>query len=200
MKFMIEVEIKTSISDPEFIRKELERYGAKYICSLIHEDTYYNLPLNLRDFGETDEALRIRDSIKFNKMNKEEIHSYNSYIAYKGKKLDMETKTRKELELKIDDSEKLREIFSILGFREVLTIKKERELFKLIYKNYTLELLIDYVPLLKKYFLEIEYISKDQKDINDVKSLLFEFLKLLKIQRGDSITKSYLELIIDSLS
>ena len=42
-----------------------------YKLSLLHEDTYFNMPKELRDFKKTDEALRIRKSIEFQKDNKD---------------------------------------------------------------------------------------------------------------------------------
>ncbi|MBY9007798.1 MAG: class IV adenylate cyclase [Candidatus Lokiarchaeota archaeon] len=197
---MIEVEIKIPLPNPEFIKEELKKMNGQYICSLIHEDTYYNMPEKLRDFKETDEALRIRKSIKFNKHHKEESQISNTFLTYKGKKIDIETKTRKELETKVEDGEKLRELLNILGFREVLTVKKERELFKLTYKDYDIEILLDYIPVLQKYFLEVEYISPNEEKIDMIKALLFEFLGTLNITKADSIRKSYLELIIESFS
>jgi predicted adenylyl cyclase CyaB len=57
---MIEVEIKVQISDPTLIRKKFVENQGSYKFSLIHEDTYFNMPKGLRDFKQTDEALRLR--------------------------------------------------------------------------------------------------------------------------------------------
>ncbi len=67
---MIEVEIKVKISDPEILRKKFKEQGGEYKTSLFHEDTYFNMPKELRDFKKTDEALRIRKSLSFNKYDK----------------------------------------------------------------------------------------------------------------------------------
>ncbi|MFX1418019.1 MAG: CYTH domain-containing protein, partial [Promethearchaeota archaeon] len=64
---MIEVEIKVRISDPELILKKFKENNGIYKISLIHEDTYFNMPAGLRDFKKTDEALRLRKSIEFNR-------------------------------------------------------------------------------------------------------------------------------------
>ena len=195
---MIEVEIKTHIKDPKFIQKQLKNMNAQYICSLIHEDTYYNMPEGLRDFKKTDEALRIRNSTKFDKFNKEIPQKTGIYLAYKGKKLDNDTKTRREIETKIQNGINLTEIFELLGFREVLTVKKERELYKLAYESYKIEILLDYIPFLDQFFLEVEFIAKSEENIEVIKDLLFEFLGKLGIERKNSIRKSYLELITES--
>jgi predicted adenylyl cyclase CyaB len=61
---MIEVEIKVKISDPNQVRKRIEENKGVYKISLHHEDTYFNMPKGLRDFKQTDEALRLRKSIE----------------------------------------------------------------------------------------------------------------------------------------
>ncbi|MBY8982388.1 MAG: class IV adenylate cyclase [Candidatus Lokiarchaeota archaeon] len=195
---MIEVEIKTYIKDPKFIQKQLNNMNAQYICSLIHEDTYYNMPEGLRDFKKTDEALRIRNSTKFDKFNKEIPQKTGIYLTYKGKKLDNDTKTRRELETKIQNGNNIKKIFELLGFKEVLTVKKERELYKLAYKSHKIEILLDYIPFLDQFFLEVEFIAKSEENVEVIKDLLFEFLDKLGLERKDSIRKSYLELITES--
>ena len=70
---MIEVEIKKRISDPNSMRKKFESNQGFYKFSLVHEDIYYNMPQGLRNFKQTDEALRLRKSIKFDKnINRED--------------------------------------------------------------------------------------------------------------------------------
>ena len=63
----IEVEIKVKMSNPDEMREQFKSKDGVYRCSLIHEDTYFNMPKGLRDFRKSDEALRIRKSIEFNK-------------------------------------------------------------------------------------------------------------------------------------
>jgi len=193
---MIEVEIKVQISNPTLMRKKFEENQGAYKFSLIHEDTYYNMPKGLRDFKQTDEALRLRKSRRFDKNNHENIQDIEYYITYKGRKIDTLTKTREEIDIKIDDIKKMKKILELLGFQEVLTVKKERELFKFDFKNYQIEALIDYLPILKQHFIEVEYLAKSSEEIDDSKQVLFDFLSMFDIKRGESIKKSYLELIL----
>jgi len=194
---MIEVEIKVQISDPALMRKKFEENQGSYKFSLIHEDTYYNMPKGLRDFKQTDEALRLRKSSRFDKSNHENIQDIEYYITYKGRKIDTLTKTREEIDIKMEDIEKMKKILELLGFQEVLTVKKERELYKFEFKNYQIEALIDYLPILKQHFIEVEYLVKTSEEIEGSKQVLFEFLGIFDIKRGESITKSYLELILE---
>jgi len=196
---MIEVEIKVKISDPELMRKRFKEKQGIYKFSLMHEDTYFNMPKGLRDFKKTDEALRLRKSIKFIKDNKWEDQEKEVYFTYKGKKIDKSTKTREEIDLKIEDYGKMKRILTLLGFKEVLSVKKERELFKFDYKNYSIEALIDYLPILNQHFIEVEYLTDSLEKIKEIQEVLFDFLSLFNIKKEDSIQKSYLELVSEKL-
>jgi len=196
---MIEVEIKVRISDPEGIRIKFKNQGGVYKLSLEHEDTYFNMPEGLRDFKETDEALRLRKSIEFNKYDESIKKKINYYLTYKGKKIDNSTKTREEIDVKVEDFEKVRKILRLLGFQEIFTVKKERELYEFVYNTYHIEALIDYIPILKQYFIEVEYLLESSENLERSRDFLFEFLKLFEIKKEDSIRQSYLELINDKL-
>jgi len=194
---LIEVEIKVKISDPDLMRKKFNKNDGIYKFSLQHEDIYFNMPKGLRDFKQTDEALRLRKSIEYNRTDKTKSQKINYFITYKGKKIDRSTKTRKEIELKIEDLEKMREMLNTLGFQEVFTVTKERELYEFLYENHHIEALIDFLPILNQYFIEIEHTTNSIENANAAREILFAFLNLLGINKEESITKSYLELILE---
>ncbi|MGB5912722.1 MAG: class IV adenylate cyclase [Promethearchaeia archaeon] len=196
---MIEVEIKVAISNLRLLKENLKTLNGKYVISLDHEDTYLNMPRRLRDFKKTDEALRLRKSIEFNKNNKENTTLTRSFITYKGKKIDQTTKTREEIEIEIKNLEKMKKLFENLGFREIFTVKKERELYEFNFKNEKIEILIDFLPILNQHFMEAEVIVESKKEVPLVKEKLFEFLKQFGISKIDSIRESYLELIAKKL-
>ncbi len=172
-------------------------HGGIYKLSLYHEDTYFNMPKGLRDFKETDEALRLRKSIEFNKTNQTIKQKINNYLTYKGKKLDSSTKTREEIDIKIENIDRMKNLLKELGFQEILTVKKERELYEFEFKTYHIEALIDYLPILNQHFIEVEYLLNSSEKLEDSKEVLFEFLGLFDIKKEESIRKSYLELIAD---
>ena len=192
---MIEVEIKVRISNPDIIRKKFEEHDGVYKISLLHEDTYFNMPRGLRDFKKTDEALRLRKATEFNKNDKNIEQTINHYITYKGKKIDNSTKTREEIDIKIEDIERMKVLLKELSFQEIFTVRKERELYEFDFKNYHIEALIDYIPLLKQHYVEVEYLLDSSKELEDARKVLFDFLSLFGIEKEDSIRKSYLELI-----
>ena len=113
---MIEVEIKVKIDNPDEVRTRFKTKNGVYICSLLHEDTYFNMPEGLRDFRRSDEALRIRKSTEFNRNNNRSTKETLYFLTYKGTKLNSQTKTRKELETTISNLEK-----------EYNTLKKGKE-------------------------------------------------------------------------
>ena len=195
---MIEVEIKVKISDPNLMRKKFENNGI-YKLSLNHEDTYFNMPKGLRDFRQTDEALRLRKSIEFNRDNKAKTQKINYYITYKGKKIDKTTKTREEIEVKITEIEDMKNILKFLGFREVFTVVKKRELYDFIFNDTRIEALIDYIPVLEQHFVEVELITESYETVDENKEILFKFLSIFGIKKQESIRKSYLELIINKM-
>ena len=194
---MIEVEIKARVLNPEELVKKFKNQEGGYKISFIHEDTYFNMPEGLRDFKKTDEALRIRKSIEYNKNIDSSKQNLNYFITYKGKKLDKTTKTRNEVETKLENGDSVKEIFNALGFREILTVKKERDLYEFNFKGYIIEVLIDFIPILKEHFIEVEIMSESNDRLEESKNILFEFLNMFDIKKEHSITKSYLELIAD---
>ena len=196
---MIEVEIKIKISNPNQVRNKFEENKGIYKISLHHEDIYFNMPKGLRDFKQTDEALRLRKSIEFNKDNPEKTQKINYFITYKGKKIDKTTKTREEIEVKISEIEDMKNLLKLLGFREVFTVVKERELYEFLFKDVRIEALIDYLPILKQHFVEVELMTESYEDIEKSRKILFQFLENFGIQKEESIRKSYLELIAGKL-
>ena len=197
---MIEVEIKVKISDPDLIRKQFKENNGVYKLSLLHEDIYFNMPKGLRDFKKTDEALRLRKSIEFHKSDKEKSKKNAYFITYKGKKIDDTTKTREELEIKIEDFDRMRSLLKNLGFQEIFTVKKERELYEFVFNNFHIDALIDYIPILNQHFIEVEFLSETQNNLESRKNKLFEFLGHFGISQKESIRESYLELIAKKLN
>ncbi|ACV24264.1 class IV adenylate cyclase [Methanocaldococcus fervens] len=172
---MIEVEVKVKIDDKDKIAEQLKNLGFKFVKKKFQEDIYFN-GID-RDFRETDEALRIRDEDgKF-------------FVTYKGPKIDKISKTREEIEVGIEDKEKMRQIFIKLGFKEVPPIRKVRE----IYKKDDIGASIDEVEGLG-LFLELEKSIPDINKKDKVLDELMEILKSLNISRENIIRKSYLEL------
>ncbi|CEG11584.1 conserved hypothetical protein [groundwater metagenome] len=105
-------------------------------------------------------------------------------MTYKGKRLDAEAKTRDEIEIKC--GEEISEILTRLDFKAVANVKKSRTEY--LFEN--LHICVDDVEQLGN-FVEIE-----GKNLVD-KGKIFEILKFFGIEKSESITKSYLELLTE---
>ena len=92
---MIEVEIKVKISDPNLMRKKFEENNGIYKLSLDHEDTYFNMPKGLRDFRQTDEALRLRNPLNFLRMMCRKLKKLTIILPIKVKRLIKQQKQEK---------------------------------------------------------------------------------------------------------
>jgi adenylate cyclase class 2 len=89
---MIEVEAKYLVANVgEFEQAALLWAGGNPALEYLQCDEYFNHPC--RDFGQTDEAFRIRSC------------NGQTKLTYKGPRLDTVTKTREELELEIPSTE-----------------------------------------------------------------------------------------------
>ncbi len=168
---ILEIEIKAYNDNPAEIKEKLLNIGAKYIETREERDLYFSHPL--RDFGKTDEALRLR------------FVNGRCLITYKGPKLSMETKARIEHETGIEDMEVFSNILNALGFTKSWEVKKKRNLYLLDDVKITL----DSVNGLGE-FVEIE---KQSPMSVDVEKELFDIAARLGLSRFER--RSYLELI-----
>lgn len=164
----MEVEVKFRLK--EGVAEKVEEI-AEFIIEKEEIDLYFNHPC--RDFKLSDEALRVRKDIEGIKM------------TYKGPKVDSETKSREEVNLKIEDLETAVQLLKKLGFIPVREVRKKRKIFK--FGNAII--CLDSVEGLGN-FIEIEI----EGGIED-KNLLFRIAKKLGYSREESIRESYLEML-----
>lgn len=169
---MIEVEVKAR-ARPETIGNILG-LGATLIGTENHRDLYFNSPL--RDFKESDEALRIR------------IKEEGARLTYKGPKLDKETKSRLELTVKIDSPEEMEKILRALDFMRSAEVTKRRTKYAL---DEAVVALDDVVGL--GSFVEIEISGDEDWEMQASKALAL----LGRLGLGESIRSSYLELLAE---
>ncbi len=166
---MIEVEVKARARADT--RERIEALGAVLAGVENHHDLYFNSPL--RDFRKSDEALRIR------------IKEQGARLTYKGPKLDLQTKSRLERTVAIDDALEMEQILLALGFVLSAQVRKRRT--KYSYQGLTLAL--DEVEGLGS-FLEVE--AAGEADWGEQKEKVLSILGRLGL--GESIRSSYLEL------
>lgn len=177
-----EVELKFRVINLAEFEAALRQRGAQAAASKAQIDRYFNHPS--RDFAQTDEALRLR------------IDGDRPRITYKGPKIDKETKTRKEIELPIgetlDDLDQMSEMLTLLGFREVATVRKERRTFELIVEETAIEVALDEVAGVGS-FVELEG-AADEDTVGQVRQIILRLATDLGLT--DPERRSYLELLL----
>lgn len=176
---MIEVEVKAKIESFSEMEEKLDKIGAIKTKKEFQEDIYFNSPVV--DFAQTDEALRIRTTKENDKTN--------IFITYKGPKIDKESKTRREIEMGIEDSQKCSDIFEEIGFKKVRTVRKNRQYYA--FENF--EISLDDIEGLDPY-MEIEIALSDGEDYSQAQSSIFDLFEKLGVTDGFERT-SYLELL-----
>ncbi|MGC9514532.1 class IV adenylate cyclase [Methanocrinis sp.] len=169
---MIEVEVKARA--PPGIEEKILGLGGELMGVENHLDLYFSSPF--RDFARTDEALRIR------------VKEVGARLTYKGPKLDSETKSRRELTVRVDDPIAMESILESAGFSRAAVVKKKRTKYALS----DAVLAVDDVEGLGS-FIEVELTGDENWE--DQKRLALDILA--KLGLGVSIRKSYLELLAE---
>ncbi len=170
---MLELEIKMPCADLTGLERRLLSMGAKHLEDLEQVDVYFSHPS--RDFGSTDEALRLRSE------------NGRSRLTYKGPKLDRETKMREEIELTVQDLELMSQLLQKVGFQPYLTVAKHRT----VYELGSMHLCLDRVEGLEGY-VELEY---QGTDLEEGKALIIELKQKLGLVGNER--RSYLELLME---
>lgn len=178
-----EVEQKHRIENPEALVERLTVRGVRFETPVMQSDQYFAHPA--RDFAQTDEALRIRTS------------NGASYVTYKGPKLDTATKTRRELELRIDPNdiagERFAELLRSLGFTPVANLCKERREFQLLSNEQRVQGALDDVVGVG-CFIELELIA-EEAELEEAQRIICELAA--ELQLGPPERRSYLEMVLE---
>jgi adenylate cyclase class 2 len=189
---LIEAELKTYADDLEGAMAKLLERGGELQSEQVETDEYFSHPV--RDFGETDEALRIRDIDIISSLVEDErgkLSSGSCEISYKGPKLGTTGKSREEYTISIDNRVSGSRILEKLGFNSVRIVRKRRRIYN--YNDYKITL--DDVEDLGG-FIEIERMieSKAKLDsiLSDMEGIIKDIFSLDRFER-----KSYLELLLE---
>ncbi len=189
---MYEVELKFPLPPGEgtnAVLQALAARGAVFGDPVRQSDTYFNHPV--RDFAETDEALRVRVTTAADGVTR-------GRLTYKGPKVDAATKTREEFEPRLAagaaEVAALTEALRRLGFREVFTVSKTRRTAHLTSPEdgCRYEVTRDRVEGLDDY-LEIET-SADANSLDSARESLLAFAAGLGLKKSER--RSYLGLLL----
>ena len=176
-----EVEQKHRVDDLAALEARLAALGVKRGDEIEQADQYFAHPC--RDFATTDEALRIRAV------------GDESFVTYKGPKLDATTKTRREIELPLADGRQFSELLAALGFMPVAVVRKTRRPFLLDRDGQQVHGAIDEVGRLGT-FVELE-LSVDEAGMDAAKRIIAGVAA--ELQLGSSERRSYLELLLEGI-
>tara|TARA_R110002095_G_scaffold155565_2_gene135175 strand:+ start:1125 stop:1691 length:567 start_codon:yes stop_codon:yes gene_type:complete len=181
---MLEVEQKFAIADKEALIAQLEQLGATRGTSLEQQDFYFMHPV--RNFAETDEALRIR------------CNGSDNRITYKGPKRATVSKVRKEIELAFASGQpafaQLSEMLNLLGFQPLRSVKKRRIPFTYLQGQHAFEITVDEVEGLG-IFAEIELLA-EESELQEAESAIIQLAESLTL--SDPIRISYLGMLIEN--
>jgi adenylate cyclase class 2 len=179
-----EVEQKFRIRDPAALQQRLASMVVSPGQAESQVDCYYAHPL--RNFAQTDEALRIRRD------------GSGSSITYKGPKIDATTKTRREIEVPLPPGDSTAEdcgaLLEALGFRPVAEVHKARRTLEIPWRGRLVEAALDEVEQVGS-FLELELLV-DEAELPQAKDCLASLAAHLGLEDGER--RSYLELLLET--
>jgi adenylate cyclase class 2 len=172
---MLEVEGKFAVGNLDEIRSRLHRRGASMSGREREHDVYYNAPH--RDFGETDEALRVRYT------------DSGCIVTYKGPKTRIgSAKAREEFNVCVSSGEIFESILSRTGFRRAAAVSKCREVYELDGATIVLDAVDDLGT-----FIEIEILTESEEE--DAARRIGVLAKELGVD-GPPLYTSYLEMLL----
>ncbi|MFB6206761.1 MAG: class IV adenylate cyclase [Haloglomus sp.] len=188
---MYEVELKIR-ADHGRVRERLAELGADDQGGVRQVDTYYDAPH--RDFGETDEALRLRretavDTAVADTETDGTDDERATTLTYKGPLVEAESKTRREHETVVLDDDEAEAILSELGFTPAATVEKHRRFFA--YDGYTVTL--DRVDGLGE-FVEVE---TEAEAVEAARDGAVEVMATLGLDPDEQLRTSYLGMLLD---
>lgn len=178
---MYEVELKVP-ADLAAVREALADRDAVDRGSVEQVDVYLGAPH--RDFGETDEALRIRRETRRGG------DEPSATLTYKGPLVEAASKTREEIETAVGTADEAEALLGALGFDPVRTVEKHRERYEL--EGYTVTL--DRVTGVGE-FVEVETHAEDVEPAREgARAILTD----LGLDPDEHVRTSYLAMLLDA--
>jgi adenylate cyclase, class 2 len=174
----IEVEIKVSVSEEEFLKiKEKLKEITKFVKTSEQSDEYFDLAN--RSFLEPKypfEWISIRKRGNKNILDFKRLYPPNT----------LEFTHCDEFDVEIDNADKLAKIFSLIDLKSLVTVEKTREVYN--FKD-EIEIDMDYIKELG-YFIEIEAL-KHFGNIEETRKKIFEFAKEIGLDTNNKVNRGY---------
>ena len=171
---MKEIEILVEVYDKyEKVKKSLKKF--EYMGLKHTVDEYYYDPK--RKDLKPDENNQLSQCLRLRSKNNDYYITYKDDVFKNGKWL-----YSNEYETKVESIEILREVFKKLGLKKFIEIDNQKE----IYKTNKYEIALENVKGLG-IFLEVEYCTNDDVDINNVKKEIQAFIDELNINVSEEL-------------
>ncbi len=181
---MIEVEIKLPIREQAKLEEHLT--GCGFVPGDLVQESDVYFAGDVRDFRESDEALRIRRSENLTTAESK------TQLTYKGPKLDTISMSRKELETEVQDFGVCKEILRAIGFTKLYPVNKLRQYYHLK----TMTACVDQVEDLGT-FLELEIIVPTEADKKTALEKISHVLEQIGHHMSETTRISYLTMLQD---
>jgi adenylate cyclase class 2 len=179
-----EVEMKFPVTDMPSLERELVGRGGSLSESVVERDVYFAHPA--RDFAHTDEALRIRRQ------------GSENFLTYKGPKIDIATKTRQEIDLRLPPGDEIASswiaLLSKLGFSILGEVRKSRRKTIIAWQGRRVEGSLDEVEGLGSY-VELELIAADD-DLDAARECIISLARNLRLTTQER--RGYLQLLLQA--
>jgi adenylate cyclase class 2 len=179
---MLEIEMKFRVSDFAVVEQRLRDWQPKTHATIAEADHYFNAPD--RDFGQTDEAFRLRRI------------GTNNRVTYKGPKQPGPTKTRTELELSLADglgtADEFCALVQHLGYRPTAIVRKQRTTHDIHRDGFDLQICFDEVERLGR-FIEVEIVAEESRR-DQAQQVLMQVARALGLDQIEP--RAYLRMVL----
>jgi len=180
---VLEIEMKFRADDWSALETQLLVWNAEVQPERIQTDHYFNAAD--RDFAQTDEAVRLRRS------------GATNTLTYKGKKIDTETKTRREIEVPLADGDdtaaNVVAFLTSLGMKPVAVISKTRRAYHFSRNGFDVAVCLDDAGPVGK-FVELEILAEEDR-FPAAKALLMQLAQELGLTQQER--RSYLRMNLE---
>lgn len=180
---MKEIEILVRVNDDvNIILNKFKNF--EYIDTQLVVDEYYYDPkrdnLKPNKKNQLNECLRLR------------IKGEKNFITYKDDVFDGDKWLySNEYETEVNSIEIIKSIFERLGLKKLLIVKNK----KMIYKYDKYEIVLEDVENLG-YFMEVEYCTKENINVKEVKKEIQHFIDSLKLNVSEELNMGKPEMIL----
>ena len=165
---MKEIEILVEVFENiDVIRQKFKDF--EYKGNKLTIDEYYYDPM--RDDLKPDKDNQLSHCLRLRRKNDDYSITYKDDVFENGKWL-----YSNEYETRVESIDMIKEIFNRLGLIKFIEINNEKETY--VYNDY--EIVIEHVKDLG-LFLEVEYCTNDDVDVNEIKKEIQDFIDGLNI-------------------